>query len=225
MNDPSTPASGPASGEIEALLGDFAGYLRDERGLASTTVENYLNQVRPFGSWYGARRTSPLMELRIQDVNEFLTWRAQACSPGSIMVAATGLRALLRWMFLTGLLDQQLASAVGPVRYRPGAGLPKFLAAGEVAALLAADMSRRDRAVLLLLARPSKARTPRAVRSGDMLKVQFHSRRSFPAQALSSWDTRPGVRSSRAAASRTEKPSRASRATAAAVWAIRVSSS
>lgn len=152
MKHPSTPAAGLTSGE-KVLLADFTSYLRHERALASTTVENYLNQVRPFVSWYAATRARPLEALTIQDVTEFLTWRAQTCSAGSIMVAATGVRALLRWMFLAGVLEQQLASAVGPVRYNAHAKEPKSLTAVEVAVLLATPMSTRDRAVVVLLAR------------------------------------------------------------------------
>lgn len=153
MNDLLAPAAGRASVETEGLLADFTDYLCHERALAPTTVTNYLNQVRPFAVWYAAARTTPLTTLRIQDVNDFLRWRARSCSTGSIMVAATALRALLRWMFLTGLVDQQLASAVGPVRYLAHSGLPKALGAAQVAALLECEMSQRDRAVVLVLAR------------------------------------------------------------------------
>lgn len=153
MNDMPAKVSGPKSGEGEVLLADFTLYLLHERALASTTVENYLNQVRPFLTWYAASRTTSLTMLKIGDVSDFLTWRAQACSAGSIMVAATGLRTLLRWMFLTGLVDQQLAPAIGPVRYSAHAGIPKSLAAAEIATLIATDMSARDRAVVLVLTR------------------------------------------------------------------------
>lgn len=154
MNDLPTPTACLRDPDrTEALLADFTGYLRDERALAPTTVDNYLNQVRPFVTWYAGCRSTSLAAVRIADVQEFLTWRAQTCSAGSIMVAATGVRALLRWMFLTGLLDRELAPAVGPVRYSACGGLPKSLSAAELALLLAAPMSSRDRAVLLLLAR------------------------------------------------------------------------
>lgn len=146
---PTSPVAPPE----QNLLANFAGYLRDERGLAPTTVENYLNQVRPFVVWFAATRRAPLTTLGIHDVSQFLRWRARSCSSGTIMVAATALRALLGWMFLTGLLDQELAPGIGPVRYSPYAGSPKHLAAGEFETLLGAPMSFRDRAVLLLLGR------------------------------------------------------------------------
>src|SRR5690625_360108 len=137
----------------QTLLAEFTEYLRQERALAPTTVENYLNQVRPFVHWHAACRPHPVTAVTIQDVNAFLTWRARSCSPGSIMVAATGVRALLRWMFATGIVGQDLAPAVGPVRYSAYADLAMPLPAADVAALLDAPMSVRDRAVLLLLAR------------------------------------------------------------------------
>ncbi|MCA1672265.1 MAG: site-specific integrase [Actinobacteria bacterium] len=52
--------AGDAAGELDDLLEAFTGYLRRERSLASTTVENYLNQVRPFVTWYCQHRQSTL---------------------------------------------------------------------------------------------------------------------------------------------------------------------
>jgi site-specific recombinase XerD len=153
MKDPRTACSGGLPGEIEGLLADFVSYLHRERALAPTTIENYLNQVRPFATWYAQHCSPSLTTVTIHDVNEFITWRARTCAPGSISVAATALRTLLRWMFLDGRLHQQLAEAIGPVRYCGQAGMPKTLATAEMASLMAVDMSVRDRAVILLLAR------------------------------------------------------------------------
>jgi hypothetical protein len=44
MDDPRTTGSSGLPGELVDLLEDFTGYLRRERSLASTTVENYLNR-------------------------------------------------------------------------------------------------------------------------------------------------------------------------------------
>jgi site-specific recombinase XerD len=153
MDDLCTAGSSGLPGELDDVLADFTGYLRRERSLASTTVENYLNQVRPFAAWYSQYRQIPLAELTIRDVNRFLAWRSGSCSVGSLAVAATALRALLRWMFLDGRLDRQLAEGVGPVRYPALAGVPKALSAADLTSILAVDMSARDRALVLLLAR------------------------------------------------------------------------
>lgn len=153
MDDPCRGSSSGLSGGLEELLEEFTGYLHGERSLAPTTVENYLNQVRPFLVWCAAHRQTNLAGLTIREVNRFVAWRAGSCSAGSLKVAATALRALLRWMFLDGRLGQQLAGGVGPVRYPARAGIPKALSVAELASMLALDMSARDRALVLLLAR------------------------------------------------------------------------
>ena len=153
MDDPCTAGGSGLPGELNDLLEDFTGYLRRERSLASTTVENYLNQVRPFATWCAQHRQILLGGLTIRDVNRFLAWRSGSCSAGSLRVATTALRALLRWMFLDGRLDRQLAEGIGPVRYPALAGVPKALSAADLASMLAVDMSARDRALVLLLAR------------------------------------------------------------------------
>ncbi|MGH3791752.1 MAG: tyrosine-type recombinase/integrase [Pseudonocardiaceae bacterium] len=153
MDDPCAVGSSGLPGELDDLLDDFTGCLRRERSLASTTVENYLNQVRPFVVWYSQRRQVPLVGLTIRDVNGFLVWRSGTCSVGSLAVAATALRAWVRWMFLDGRLDRQLAGGIGSVRYPALAGVPKALSAVDLASMLAVDMSARDRAVVVLLAR------------------------------------------------------------------------
>lgn len=153
MDDPCMAGSGGLPGEFEDLMEGFTGYLRGERSLASTTVQNYLNQVRPFVGWCAQHGWTTLAALTIRDVNRFLVWRSGSCSVGSLSVAATAVRALLRWMFLAGRLDRQLAEGVGPVRYPAMAGVPKALPATDLASILTVDMSARDRALVLLLAR------------------------------------------------------------------------
>ncbi len=68
-------------------------------------------------------------------------------------VAATAMRALLRWMFVVGHLQGRLADGIGPVRYPKLVGVPKALSAPELTLVLAVQMSARDRALVLLLAR------------------------------------------------------------------------
>ena len=71
---------------------------------------------------------------------------------------AAGLRTFLRFLHLEGLVAGPLAQAVPAVANRQGAGLPRFVAPGVVARLLAGCdrrtcRGRRDYAILLLLAR------------------------------------------------------------------------
>lgn len=153
MNHVCGPAGNGLAGELDDLLVHFTGYLRDERALAPTTVQNYLNQARPFTHWYARQHRATLAELTAGEVDRFLVWRSISYSAGSMTVTATALRTLLRWMFLDGRLDRQLAHRVGPVHHPALAGVPKALAAADLAVLLGVAMSPRDRALLLLLAR------------------------------------------------------------------------
>jgi site-specific recombinase XerD len=56
-------------------------------------------------------------------------------------------------MFLDGRLDRQLADGIGPVHYPALAGVPKALSAADLVSMIAGDMTARDRALLLMLAR------------------------------------------------------------------------
>lgn len=153
MDDACTNGGSGLLGELDELVAEFTGYCQRERALAPTTVENYLNQVRPFVAWSARDRRAPLAQLTIREVHQFLRWRSGSCSAGSLTVAATALRALLRWMFLVGRLDCRLADGIGPVRYPKLAGVPKALPVADLALILGLEMSARDRAVVLLLAR------------------------------------------------------------------------
>ena len=108
---------GESTGEgLDGLVEGFARYLAQERALAATTVENYLNQVRPFVAWWDKQGRAGMAGLTMSDVDRFLAWRSRRCSPGSMTVVSTALRAWLRWLFLMGQLDQQLSEGIGPVR-------------------------------------------------------------------------------------------------------------
>jgi len=153
MDNLCAPARGGLPDGLDELLADFGDYLGRERSLAQATVDNYLNQARPFVAWHARHGCGPLPALTICDVERFVAWRAASYSPGSLTVTTTALRALLRWMFLDGRLEVQVAEGISPVRYPARGGVPKFLSPADLAALLAVDMSTRDRAVVLVLAR------------------------------------------------------------------------
>lgn len=101
-----------------------------------------------------------LKRLTAGEVTEFVL---AECSPesrsvGSAKFVVCGLRSLLRYLYVVGLIDTELAAAVPTVANRRQVGVPAVLGPGEVARLLAGcDRSTavglRDYAVLCLLAR------------------------------------------------------------------------
>lgn len=112
---------------VDRLLGDFAGYLSSERALRPATVTNYLNQAGPFLRWRADHGGEDFETLGADEITAFLLGLTQTQTLGSVRVAATALRSLLRWMFLSGLTAQRLDGAPVSVAYSSYAGIPKTL--------------------------------------------------------------------------------------------------
>ena len=128
-------ASEPLS-MADRLLCDFARYLASERALRPATVTNYLNQAGPFLRWRVEHGGADFSTLVADEVTGFLLGRAGSQTLGSVRVAATGIRSLLRWMFLAGITPTRLDGAVGSVAYSSYAGLPKSLTDTQVQAVV-----------------------------------------------------------------------------------------
>jgi integrase/recombinase XerD len=142
-----------SDGEAGALVERFERWLREERGLAVTTVPGYVRVARRF---LGECEGRDLVSLTLGDVNGFVVRECRRRSSGSAARSfVPGLRSLLRWLFLDGLVDRELAAAVPwPASWR--SGLPRGVSAADLAVLLAVDegvVGSRDRAIVLMLAR------------------------------------------------------------------------
>lgn len=137
----------------EELLACFAGYLRGERALAETTTGLYLYQVRRFAKWFAPRFGPDLAAMKIVAINQFYLDQAGIWSTASPRSSTIALRALSRWLFLTGRSTVDLSGAILTVKDTSMNDLPKALPAVDVAALLAVRMSVRDKAIVLLLVR------------------------------------------------------------------------
>lgn len=137
----------------------FATYLAQERGLSPQTIAHY----QRFGGWFlsalsASRELDPLGHLTAGDVSVFLLAQSAQRSDGSLGNVASGLRALLRFLYMRGYTTAPMVAAVlGPVGWRRDS-LPKALEPGEVTQLLGSvdrttGNGRRDFAILLLLVR------------------------------------------------------------------------
>lgn len=152
--EPATP-SGPA-GEV---IAEYASYLHAERGLAAETIEQETALVRPFLA--GRVREGgfkDLESLTAADVQAFVLDCARSAAPARVQRTGTALRSLLRFLHLRGVTASPLAGAVPAAAGWKLAGLPRHLTQQEAARMvescdLATVTGRRDRAVLLLLAR------------------------------------------------------------------------
>ena len=101
---PAASAEPPAPGG-DVLTG-FREYLVTERGLAASTVRNYLDAARLL-----AARVR-LESLTAGEVTGFVLEQCRERSTGSAAVLVTGLRSLLRYLHLAGFTAVSLAGAV-----------------------------------------------------------------------------------------------------------------
>jgi len=141
------------------LLARYASYLAAERALAQTTVTLNVRLVRPFLLQRAQERDGrlDLGELTAAEVRAFVVAQSRQ-RPRSVKRIVSALRSLLGFLHVDGIIGAALAGAVPSPAGWTLTGLPKALEAGQVAAMLAScdpgtATGRRDRAILLLLAR------------------------------------------------------------------------
>jgi integrase/recombinase XerD len=153
---PATPA--PALTASDRLLAEFEEYLRRERGLAVRTVEGYRRVARLF---LASCRTPvgdefDLGRLTAADVSAFMLEQSTCRGAGSLGNVITGLRALLRFLYLRRHTSVPLAAVPAVATRRPEAS--RTLSTGEVTRLLDScdrrtAIGRRDHAILTVLVR------------------------------------------------------------------------
>ena len=149
------PPPAPARSAEEELAGRYRRYLVDERGLARKTV---IARERTALLFLAEHRGCQLQDLSAADVSRFVTRQCRSLTVRSAERLVNGLRSFLRFALAEGLITVPLASAVPSVARWSGAGLPRGLAPGQVAALMAScdrrrATGKRDYAILVLLAR------------------------------------------------------------------------
>jgi site-specific recombinase XerD len=144
-----------AGSSTEALLALFERYLLTERGLAVGTARGYVR--------HGARFLAGLSPRAIADVTAADVTAAVLRESASVSVSATqnfvaGLRALLRFCVVEGLMHVDLSQAALPVTGRRRSALPQGITAAEARALLEScdrrsALGRRDYALIITLLR------------------------------------------------------------------------
>jgi site-specific recombinase XerD len=140
------------------LQRDFERHLRQERGLAATTIVNYLRVSRTFLTTHFNKEMVEPQQLRPIDVIHFVRRIAQLQPPSTTKFTINGFRAFLRFLYAYGRTDTDLTSSVPTVPYWKVDAIPRSLKVPEVEALLRScdrttTVGKRDYAVLCLLAR------------------------------------------------------------------------
>ena len=152
---PSPPENSNPFAQIERR---YERFLVNERGLSRATVQNYLPIIHTFLAERFATRAVALKALTVGDVNQFIVRQSQRLSRSRAKLLVTALRSFLRHLHQRGDIPADLASALLPVVSWRLSGVPKSLAPEQVEAIIdSCDLrtvaGRRDRAVVLLLAR------------------------------------------------------------------------
>jgi integrase/recombinase XerD len=151
------PPEAGAGGALEQVAGEYWRYLVSERALTAAVVRRY---TRLAGEFLAAceRDGRGLDGLTAAWVTEYVVAQCRGRPAGSAKLVVTALRSVLGFLFLTGRTRCQLAGAVPMVAHWGAGSLPRALSPQTVAALLAScdpgtAAGRRDRAILVLLAR------------------------------------------------------------------------
>jgi integrase/recombinase XerD len=154
-----TGAPAAPAGQTAQLLDRYAKYLLDRRGMARTSVRNYVDIARVFLDEQHRRRGQlALDELDAAAINEFVLNEARRRKVAGTKCVVYRLRSLRRFLYLDGVIANDLTGAVPrPASWRNGS-LVKALDAQTVARLLESwdrgtVVGRRDVAVLISLSR------------------------------------------------------------------------
>jgi len=153
-----TPSPDVPATPAEKLVEHYRTYLVHERGLAVGTVVSYLHVAGLFFSTRSPEGELDLERLTAAEVTDFVLAECAARKVGSAKYVVCGLRSLLRFLYVEGHTQSQLAAAVPKVAGWRLAGLPTAFGRQEVARLLAScdrrrTFGRRDFAGLGLLTR------------------------------------------------------------------------
>lgn len=149
---------GAVEGPVEGVLEEYRVYLQRERRLGEGTVRGRVDVARGF-------LTAQLVEGRLrldllgpESVAGFVEGTSKRYATGSMKVVTSGLRALLRFLFVTAALDRDLSAAVPSVAGWRLSRLPDGADTDAVPVLLencdrTTALGRRDFAIVLLMAR------------------------------------------------------------------------
>lgn len=143
---------------VEVVVARFSSWLAVERALSSATVRCYSDRARTFLTQLGEPLERRLCSLEAEHVTMFIVGHCArvGCADAKLMV--TALRALLRFLHVSGDVPRGLADAVPGVAGWRQASLPRGLDTAQVTQLLehgcdrATATGRRDYAMLMLVA-------------------------------------------------------------------------
>lgn len=143
----------------DEVVAAFERYLQSERGLADYTIRYYRSFSRQFLTEHFGKRQVDFTALRAVDIIDFVQRQAMRMAPRALKLVITALRALFRYAQYRGEVGPHLIAAVPAVAaWSSTPSLPRAISADHARRAIEScsphtAVGRRDRAVLLLLAR------------------------------------------------------------------------
>jgi site-specific recombinase XerD len=148
----------PPPTPVDAALGHFQQYLRQERSLSEATVINYTPVARSFLSERFPKGALHFQQITAADITTFVQRQATLITSKRAPLVVTALRSFLRYLFHRGIVPVDLAACVPTIATWSLSNVPRFLAGEQIQKILGScdketAIGKRDYALLLLLAR------------------------------------------------------------------------
>lgn len=149
------------------LLSAFCQWMRQQRGISEVTISDYNRYIREL--LRGLREEPSTWNVR--SLRAFVLKKSHTCGGATVRNCTTALRVFLRFLIAEGRCAVGLDAAVPTLARWHLASLPRYLQAKDVERLIAScgrasPIGRRDRAILLLLARLG-------LRAGDIVHLRL----------------------------------------------------
>lgn len=138
--------------EVESYIS----WMRNERGLSPSTIEQWTERIKSFFRWYGGRGKE-FSQINISDIDDYFVEKGEKWGRTSSAYVVSMLRTFFRYAATKGKCDPRLPSLIDRPRIYTNEGLPSALDWTDVGRLLANAESEsrndtRDRAIMMLMA-------------------------------------------------------------------------
>jgi integrase/recombinase XerD len=162
-----TPRAVKVPDHDPVLLSVFCGWMRQQRGTCDATLYNYRVHLREFLRWSGEEPSC----FDAHKLREFALEKSRTCGWAAAKKCTTALRMFVRFLVAENYCSVGLDSAIPTLAHWRLAALPRYLRPEDVERLISScnrtsPIGRRDRAILLLLARLG-------LRAGDIVNLRL----------------------------------------------------
>ncbi len=150
-----------------ALVISFCGWMRKQRGTCDVTLRNYSAHVRDLLKNLGEDPD----RFDAQSLRQFVLDTSRRCGWATAKKCTTVLRMFLRFLIAEGKCAAGLDASIPVLAHWRLSSLPRYLQSNDVERVIAScnpatPMGKRDRAILLLLARLG-------LRAGDIMQLRL----------------------------------------------------